>query len=212
MYDYMREHGRERGAAAWLSQEYGGNVNEPLHISLAGADSEVTLKWAQVQKRLLQLMNDGRFPEQQKNIAEYLGERGNTLYFYAPVSFGSETDFGDVPKLRDDQRVVIASPVCYHGDGFLQEHRVTFLKIGRDIDEAQLKGQNPTEQIAAMEQAENAFYTPEDRAYHVGDHVSIGNEVDGKSEIVIENVAFDDYIPLFAIAIDRAFGDMNKNK
>ena len=31
-------------------------------------------------------------------------------------------------------------------------------------------------------------------------------------EIVIENVAFDDYIPLFAIAIDRAFGDMNKNK
>ena len=75
-----------------------------------------------------------------------------------------ETDFGDVPKLRDDQRVVIASPVCYHGDEFLQEHRVSFLKIGRDIDAAQLKGQNPTEQIAAMEQAENAFYTPEDRA------------------------------------------------
>lgn len=191
MFSYMREHGRKRGAAAWLSQEYGGNVNEPLHISLAGTDSEVTLKWVQVQRRLLQLMNDGRFPEQQKNIAEYLGERGNTLYFYAPVSFGSETDFGDVPKLRDDQRVVIASPVCYHGDEFLQEHRVTFLKIGRDIEEAQLKGQNPTEQIAAMEQASNAFYTPEDRAYHVGDHVSIGNEADGKSEIVIENVDAD---------------------
>lgn len=31
-------------------------------------------------------------------------------------------------------------------------------------------------------------------------------------EITIDNVAFDDYIPLFAIAIDRAFGDMNKNK
>jgi N12 class adenine-specific DNA methylase len=191
MYDYMREHGRERGAAAWLSQEYGGDVNEPLHISLAGADSEVTLKWTQVQRRLLQIMNDGRFPEQQKNIAEYLGERGNTLYFYAPVSFGIETDFGDVPKLRDDQRVVIASPVCYHGDEFLQEHRVTFLKVGRDIEEAQLKGQTPTEQIAAMEQAENAFYTPEDRAYHVGDHVSIGNKADGKSEIVIENVDAD---------------------
>ena len=191
MFSYMREHGRERGAAAWLSQEYGGDVNEPLHFSLAGSDTEVTLKWAHVQRRLLQLMNDGRFPEQQKNIAEYLGERGNTLYFYAPVSYGIETDFGDVPKLRDDQRVVIASPVCFHGDEFLQEHRVTFLKIGRDIDEAQLKGQKPTEQIAAMEQAENAFYTPEDRAYHVGDHVSVGNEADEKSEIVIENVDAD---------------------
>jgi hypothetical protein len=26
----------------------------------------------------------------------------------------------------------------------------------------------------------------------------------------IENTAFDDYIPLFAVAIDRAFGEMNK--
>jgi hypothetical protein len=28
--------------------------------------------------------------------------------------------------------------------------------------------------------------------------------------IEIENTAFDDYIPLFAVAIDRAFGEMNK--
>ncbi|MGN0579815.1 MAG: hypothetical protein ACI4JE_03000 [Ruminococcus sp.] len=31
-------------------------------------------------------------------------------------------------------------------------------------------------------------------------------------EIEIENTAFDDYIPLFAIVIERAFGDINKNK
>lgn len=31
-------------------------------------------------------------------------------------------------------------------------------------------------------------------------------------EIEIDNKAFDDYIPLFAIAIEKAFGDMNKNK
>ena len=31
-------------------------------------------------------------------------------------------------------------------------------------------------------------------------------------EITIENNAFDDYIPLFAVAIDRAFGEMNKQK
>lgn len=31
-------------------------------------------------------------------------------------------------------------------------------------------------------------------------------------EISIENTSFDDYIPLFAVAIERAFGDINKNK
>jgi hypothetical protein rflaF_15769 len=30
-------------------------------------------------------------------------------------------------------------------------------------------------------------------------------------DLDIENTAFDDYIPLFAVAIDRAFGEMNKN-
>ena len=31
-------------------------------------------------------------------------------------------------------------------------------------------------------------------------------------EVEIDNYVFDDYIPLFAVAIDRAFGDMNRNK
>lgn len=31
-------------------------------------------------------------------------------------------------------------------------------------------------------------------------------------EIEIENVAFDDYIPLFAVTIDKAFGEINRNK
>ena len=31
-------------------------------------------------------------------------------------------------------------------------------------------------------------------------------------EIIIDNKAFDDYIPLFAVALDKAFGDINKGK
>ncbi len=31
-------------------------------------------------------------------------------------------------------------------------------------------------------------------------------------DVEIDNKAFDDYIPLFAVAIDRAFGEMNKQK
>lgn len=30
-------------------------------------------------------------------------------------------------------------------------------------------------------------------------------------DLEIENTAFDDYIPLFAVAIDKAFGEMNRN-
>lgn len=33
---------------------------------------------------------------------------------------------------------------------------------------------------------------------------------DAHYDIEIENKAFDDYIPLFAVAIDRVFGEMNK--
>lgn len=35
---------------------------------------------------------------------------------------------------------------------------------------------------------------------------------DLRYEIVIEDVYFDDYTPLFALAIEKAFGDMNKSK
>lgn len=40
--------------------------------------------------------------------------------------------------------------------------------------------------------------------------VTMNNEL--HYDINIENTAFDDYIPLFAIAIDKTFGDMNKQK
>ena len=40
--------------------------------------------------------------------------------------------------------------------------------------------------------------------------VTVSNEL--HYDIEIENKAFDDYIPLFAVAIDKTFGDMNKQK
>ena len=56
---YMRDHSRERGTAAWLSQEYGGNPNTPLHISKGAA--ETTLSWTQVQRRISQLIRVEKF-------------------------------------------------------------------------------------------------------------------------------------------------------
>ena len=42
---YMNDHARDKGTAAWLSQEYGGKENEPLHIAVTGVEGEVTLPW-----------------------------------------------------------------------------------------------------------------------------------------------------------------------
>ncbi len=58
---YMEDHGRERGTAAWLSAEYGGVSDEPLHIPIAGTDLETTLSWPQVQRRLAQMIQRDRF-------------------------------------------------------------------------------------------------------------------------------------------------------
>ena len=150
LFSYMREHGRERGAAAWLSREYGGDETKPLHFSRSDSN-EVTMSWTQVQRRLLQLMNEGRFPEENRGI--FLGERDDTLFFYAPVNFGIQTRFDDAPQPGGDQRIVIASPVCYHGEDFLAAHNITFLKIGRDIEAEQLQGKTVEEQISAMQEA-----------------------------------------------------------
>ena len=150
MIEYMREHGRERSAAAWLSHEYGGDETKPLHFSRSDSN-EVTMSWTQVQRRLLQLMNEGRFTEENRGI--FLGERDDSLFFYAPVNFGIQTRFDDVPQPDKDQRIVIASPVCYHGEDFLAAHNITFLKIGRDIEAEQLQGKTDEEQISAMQEA-----------------------------------------------------------
>lgn len=44
--------------------------------------------------------------------------------------------------------------------------------------------------------------------------VSTSSTMNGdlRYEIEIENDSFDDYIPLFALAVDRAFGDINRSK
>ncbi|MBQ6431710.1 MAG: N-6 DNA methylase [Oscillospiraceae bacterium] len=133
----------------------------------------------------------GNAPEEEtpKNEAVFIGERGNTLYFYAPVSFGIETDFGDAPKLNEGQRMVVASPVCYHPADFLNAHKITFLKIGREIEEQQITQNGPSKQIDAMQEA-MVYRTPENRIYQIGDvvdGVTGGNHL----RFTIENVDAD---------------------
>ena len=58
---YMRQHGREKDTAAWLSREYGGDPSKPLHFTLAGTDTDVVMPWPKVQRRIAQLIKEDRF-------------------------------------------------------------------------------------------------------------------------------------------------------
>ena len=55
--DYMLAHGRERGATAWLKDEFGGADT----FSVVTDHGTLELPWAKVQRQLGILVNDGRF-------------------------------------------------------------------------------------------------------------------------------------------------------
>ena len=55
--DYMLAHGRERGTAAWLKDEFGGADT----FSIVTDHGTLELPWAKVQRQLGVLVNDGRF-------------------------------------------------------------------------------------------------------------------------------------------------------
>lgn len=58
---YMKKHAREKGTAAWLSREFGGDPSLPLGITLAGSGQEVVLPWVKVQRRIAQLIQADDF-------------------------------------------------------------------------------------------------------------------------------------------------------
>ncbi len=88
-----------------------------------------------------------------KDKGELIAVEGNTIYCYAPVQFGVGFSVDGMDKMEDGQRMVIAAPVCYHSKEWLAEHRVTFLKIGRDIDVDQLADKSAEKRLQAMRQA-----------------------------------------------------------
>ena len=58
--EYMLQHGRERGAAAWLANEYGGENTDVLNVTYDGLSS-VELPWRTVQRTLIRMTAEERF-------------------------------------------------------------------------------------------------------------------------------------------------------
>ena len=67
---YMREHGRERGTAAWLRQEYGDDL-PAFPVTTKGAAGDIP--WTRVQRDLARLIQENRFlteEEQQETVIQ----------------------------------------------------------------------------------------------------------------------------------------------
>ena len=61
---HMELHGREKQTAEWLAMEYHARADQPFHISMDGA--EMDLSWPKVQRRIAQLIQADRFYTQEE--------------------------------------------------------------------------------------------------------------------------------------------------
>ena len=72
---YMQAHGRERSTAAWLAAKYGWEDSKtPMYIHVGNAEP-VTLTWAQVQRRLAQLIRENKFYDENERLRLFSPDR-----------------------------------------------------------------------------------------------------------------------------------------
>ena len=150
---YMQAHGRERSTAAWLAAKYGWEDSKtPMYIHVGNAEP-VTLTWAQVQRRLAQLIREDKFYNE-----------NDRLRLLAPDRYSLRLYSGEyVTGIWDE----VLERFC--GDG---EQTLRFTEQNDAI--AYLDG---IKQDMGIEPSAPAFTTPLGYTYHAGDGVS-SNELD----------------------------------
>ncbi len=72
------------------------------------------------------------------------------------------------------------------------------------------EGKNMTFTLASKDRREFTILSGDDKKGSISTRTSVSGDL--QYDITVEDKIFDDYIPLFAVIIDRAFGVMNKQK
>ncbi|MDE5771440.1 MAG: hypothetical protein K2I06_07425 [Ruminococcus sp.] len=72
------------------------------------------------------------------------------------------------------------------------------------------EGKNMTFTLASKDRREFTILSGNDAKGTISTRTSVSGDL--QYDITVEDKIFDDYIPLFAVIIDRAFGVMNKQK
>ena len=146
---YMQAHGRERSTAAWLAAKYGWEDSKtPMHIHVGNAEP-VTLTWAQVQRRLAQLIRENKFYDENERLRLFSPDR---------YSIRLHPGEGGITGIWDE----VLERFC--GDG---EQTLRFAEQNNAI--AYLDG---IKRDMGIELSPPAFTTPLGYTYHIGDRIS----------------------------------------
>ena len=146
---YMQAHGRERSTAAWLAAKYGWEDGKtPMYIHVGNAEP-VTLTWAQVQRRLAQLIRENKFYDENERLRLFSPDR---------YSIRLHPGEGGITGIWDE----VLERFC--GDG---EQTLRFAEQNNAI--AYLDG---IKRDMGIELSPPAFTTPLGYTYHIGDRIS----------------------------------------
>ena len=146
---YMQAHGRERSTAAWLAAKYGWEDGKtPMYIHVGNAEP-VTLTWAQVQRRLAQLIRENKFYDENERLRLFSPDR---------YSIRLHPGEGGINGIWDE----VLERFC--GDG---EQTLRFAEQNNAI--AYLDG---IKRDMGIELSPPAFTTPLGYTYHIGDRIS----------------------------------------
>ena len=146
---YMQAHGRERSTAAWLAAKYGWEDGKtPMYIHVGNAEP-VTLTWAQVQRRLAQLIRENKFYDENERLRLFSPDR---------YSIRLHPGEGGINGIWDE----VLERFC--GDG---EQTLRFAEQNNAI--AYLAG---IKRDMGIELSPPAFTTPLGYTYHIGDRIS----------------------------------------
>lgn len=146
---YMQAHGRERSTAAWLAAKYGWEDSKtPMYIHVRNAEP-VTLTWAQVQRRLAQLIRENKFYDENERLRLFSPDR---------YSIRLHPGEGGITGIWDE----VLERFC--GDG---EQTLRFAEQNNAI--AYLDG---IKRDMGIELSPPAFTTPLGYTYHIGDRIS----------------------------------------
>ena len=146
---YMQAHGRERSTAAWLAAKYGWEDSKtPMYIHVGNAEP-VTLTWAQVQRRLAQLIRENKFYDENERLRLFSPDR---------YSIRLHPGEGGITGIWDE----VLERFC--GDG---EQTLRFAEQNNAI--AYLDG---IKRDMGIELSPPAFTTPLGYTYHIGYRIS----------------------------------------
>lgn len=162
---YMTDHAREKDTAAWLSNEYGSTVSNPLHITVTGTALETELPWTKVQRRLAQLINENSFLSEQETLSLRYQV---VVYHHFENGFDEKLDYRTMQEAEKAAQGYVdgtleADGFAYDGAAIYDLQEKQYLRVFGDYpDDAAIVATQPVQEAIPIEIAAELDLTDAD--------------------------------------------------